>query len=65
MYSIFLSDSNLPDFQVKPSTSKANSYVPKRKKRKKNESSVAEFKEQTEQDSDQNESKNKGKAFAD
>ena len=57
--------SNLPDFQVKPSTSKASWYVPKHKKRKKNESAIAEFEEQTKQDLDRNESKNKGTTFSD
>ena len=56
--------SNLPDFQVKPSTSKASWNVPKSKKRKKNESADTEFEEQTEQDLDHNESENEGTTFA-
>ena len=56
------SDSDLPDFQVKPSSSKA-SLVPKRKKRKKNDSSAAEFEDQTE-NLDEREIGSKGTIFA-
>ena len=58
-------NSDLPDFQVKPSTSKAS--IPKRKKRKKietsDESFATEFEEQTEH-LDKRQMENEGTFFA-